>query len=80
MTQWATQLVVMFLVTGVGTFVSAQDQLQEQPREQDQFFEKEIRPLLAEHCFECHSGTAQKGVFSWIHLRECWLEANPGQP
>ena len=26
--------------------------------EQLEFFEKEIRPLLAEHCFECHSRKA----------------------
>ncbi|MGV3773194.1 MAG: DUF1553 domain-containing protein [Verrucomicrobiales bacterium] len=26
-----------------------------------EFFEKRIRPLLVEHCYECHSGLKQKG-------------------
>ncbi|HUP79448.1 MAG TPA: DUF1549 domain-containing protein, partial [Pirellula sp.] len=30
------------------------------PIEQLEFFEKEIRPLLAEHCFECHSRKANR--------------------
>lgn len=28
--------------------------------EQLEFFEKSIRPLLAEHCYECHSGQAKR--------------------
>ena len=28
--------------------------------EQVQFFEQEIRPLLANHCYECHSVRAKK--------------------
>ncbi len=31
------------------------------PREQMEFFEKEVRPLLVQHCFECHSETKQEG-------------------
>ncbi len=27
----------------------------------DEFFEKKIRPLLAENCFKCHSGPKPKG-------------------
>jgi hypothetical protein len=33
---------------------------QPSPQEVD-FFEKEIRPLLVTHCFECHSGSEAKG-------------------
>ena len=25
-----------------------------------EFFEKKIRPVLAEHCYECHSATSKK--------------------
>ncbi|MCY2982776.1 MAG: PSD1 and planctomycete cytochrome C domain-containing protein [Planctomycetota bacterium] len=28
--------------------------------EQLEFFEKEVRPLLVEHCYECHSGKSKK--------------------
>src|SRR5688572_19038676 len=28
--------------------------------EDSEFFEKKIRPLFAEHCYECHSANAQK--------------------
>jgi cytochrome c553 len=31
------------------------------PVEQMEFFEKEVRPLLVEHCYRCHSDRAQKG-------------------
>src|SRR5262245_42581201 len=30
------------------------------PADQLEFFEKKIRPLLAEHCYECHSSTSKK--------------------
>ena len=33
---------------------------QEATSEQLEFFEKEVRPLLVEHCYECHSGNASK--------------------
>ena len=39
----------------------AQPNTKEAPNvEQLEFFEKEIRPLLAEHCYECHSAKASR--------------------
>jgi len=38
---------------------SSQEQLRTSS-EQLEFFEKEVRPLLVEHCYECHSGKASK--------------------
>lgn len=32
--------------------------------EQIEYFEKQVRPLLVEHCFECHSGPKVKGGLS----------------
>ncbi|MEL6107023.1 MAG: PSD1 and planctomycete cytochrome C domain-containing protein [Planctomycetota bacterium] len=32
--------------------------------EHARFFESKVRPLLVEHCFECHSGKRQKGGLS----------------
>ncbi|MEZ5941878.1 MAG: PSD1 and planctomycete cytochrome C domain-containing protein [Planctomycetaceae bacterium] len=32
--------------------------------EQLEFFEKQVRPLLVEHCFECHAGEKVKGGLS----------------
>ena len=28
--------------------------------EASEFFEKKVRPVLVEHCYECHSATAKK--------------------
>ena len=35
--------------------------------EQLEFFEKEIRPMLVQHCFECHSATASR-LKAGLHL------------
>ncbi len=32
------------------------------------FFEKEVRPILAERCYECHSGKTQKGGLRVDHI------------
>ncbi len=39
--------------------------------EELQFFETRIRPLLAEHCYECHSGEARKGELSFDSRSSC---------
>jgi len=41
------------------------------PAEQLEFFEKEIRPLLAEHCYDCHSADASK-LKGGLYLDSKW--------
>jgi hypothetical protein len=36
--------------------------------EQRQFFEKQVRPLLAERCFKCHSSSKQEGSLRVDHV------------
>lgn len=38
----------------------ASDRLSDVEPAEMEFFEKEVRPLLAEHCFECHSAQSEK--------------------
>ena len=33
-----------------------------------EFFEKKIRPLLSEHCYQCHSASAAKGIKGGLTL------------
>ena len=33
-----------------------------------EFFEKKVRPVLAEHCYECHSAGAKKGLKGGLAL------------
>ena len=51
-----------------------------------EFFEKKVRPLLVEHCFECHGEKKQRGGFR-LDSRETLLKGTdngpgliPGQP
>lgn len=37
-------------------------------RQQRQFFEKQVRPLLAERCFKCHSSSKQEGSLRVDHI------------
>ncbi|MDB6139037.1 MAG: Planctomycete cytochrome, partial [Verrucomicrobiaceae bacterium] len=39
--------------------------------EDTDFFEKKVRPLLAEHCLECHGPEKHKGGLRW-DSREGW--------
>ncbi len=43
---------MLALVAIAGTLLNANDKLE--------FFEKEVRPLLAKHCYACHSAKAEK--------------------
>ncbi len=49
---------VVFVVAAIAGSTNAQD-AQAQSADLD-FFEKEVRPLLAEHCYSCHSANAKK--------------------
>jgi hypothetical protein len=40
----------------------------EPPREQIEFFEKQVRPLLADNCFKCHGAKQQKGGLRLDHI------------
>src|SRR5262245_10279736 len=41
--------------------------------EQLTFYEKEVLPLLKQHCYECHGGEKVKGSL-WLTTRETILE------
>lgn len=43
--------------------------------DQIEFFEKEIRPMISDSCFECHSGTEAKAGLELDH-RPGWLEGS----
>jgi hypothetical protein len=51
------------------------------PPEDMEFFEKRVRPLLVEHCFECHSGgeKATKGGLR-LDAREGWTVGGDSGP
>ncbi|MEM0968654.1 MAG: DUF1553 domain-containing protein [Verrucomicrobiota bacterium] len=61
---------ILFLLSG-GTLVAVD-------REELQFFETEIRPLLAEACFDCHDGGKQKGDLRLDHLSWMLKGGNSG--
>ncbi|MAS92364.1 MAG: hypothetical protein CMO55_04140 [Verrucomicrobiales bacterium] len=54
----------LLLAANGGVFAAAQDS-------QEEFFEKKIRPVLAEKCFKCHSAEAEKlkGSLQLDHLQ-----------
>lgn len=48
-------------LTATEPLACAQELIDESPTAQQlEFFETEVRPLLAEHCYECHSARAKK--------------------
>ena len=49
------------------------------PTAGEDYFEKRIRPLLAEHCFECHSEKKQKGGLR-LDSREGWAKGGESGP
>jgi hypothetical protein len=46
----------------LGSFLWAEEEIQpdQLTPEQSEFFEAKVRPLLAEHCYDCHSNQAKK--------------------
>src|SRR5438128_2670420 len=54
-------VVLLFLGTVPALCASdAADASKSLPREQIEFFESKIRPVLVERCYECHSANARK--------------------
>ncbi len=52
------RFLLVALIFGFAIRVSAQDKAI--APEQLEFFEKKVRPVLVQHCFECHAATAKK--------------------
>ena len=53
----------LFVVVSLSWAYGQQDKSEAPPKptvEQLEFFEREIRPLLIEHCYECHSGKSSR--------------------
>ncbi len=50
----------------------------EDARAKLQFFEQEIRPLLAQHCFECHGDKKQKGGLRLDHASDILVGGHTG--
>ena len=67
----------VLVCAAVGMSLSAPAQTQPDGVE---FFEKKIRPLLAEHCYECHSaGKKTKGGLA-LDSREGWMKGGDSGP
>src|SRR5688572_2324384 len=47
-----------------------------------EFFEKKVRPLLSEHCYQCHSAKAEKGIKGGLALdtRDATLRGGDAGP
>lgn len=58
---------------GLMAFVAAEDV--EFSAEKIQFFETSIRPVLADNCLECHTGTKAKQGLE-LHHRDGWLKGS----
>src|SRR5262249_38455352 len=44
----------------IAVFVCSVCRTEELPKDQVEFFESKIRPVLVEHCYECHSAKSEK--------------------
>ncbi|MCH9654103.1 MAG: PSD1 and planctomycete cytochrome C domain-containing protein [Planctomycetes bacterium] len=65
MKQLLCNISVLLLITGCLSFLysAEESKTDSTPRfssQQLEFFEKSIRPLLAEHCYQCHSGQSKR--------------------
>ena len=72
--------VLVFLLPG---FVLLPAQAEELTSEQAEFFEKKIRPVLAESCYECHNSIDKKKGDLALDWREPLVESGviiPGKP
>ncbi len=56
----STVIVALLAFFLTSAWQSAQTAMQEPSREGLEFFEKKIRPVLAENCYSCHSGQSKK--------------------
>ncbi|HAC90035.1 MAG TPA: hypothetical protein DCF63_05280, partial [Planctomycetaceae bacterium] len=50
---------------------SSSESLRTFSSEEQDFFEKQVRPLLVERCFECHAGTKAGGGLS-LETAKAW--------
>jgi len=58
-------------LVAIPSFARAVDEPTELNDEDERFFETEIRPLLVEHCLECHSGSSAEGNLR-LDTRDGW--------
>src|SRR4051794_3776006 len=75
----------LFLTSGLSLLVLSLGLLAATPEEVE-FFEKQVRPVLAEHCYKCHGADKQKGDIR-VDSRAALLKgvdgvpvASPGKP
>ena len=64
--RWFGWLPLFFVFLGTST--QAAEDVPAPTPEQLEFFEAKIRPLLVEHCFECHAADAPKGIKGGLRL------------
>src|SRR5947208_8006343 len=84
-------LAVMLSLCGSGVIEPASVALESDPSpakdaaalgaEEQQFFEKQVRPLLVKHCYQCHSSEA-KVLKGGLHLdsRGGWMKGGDSGP
>ena len=53
-------ILISAVISIPGRVLVAQEQSGRLSQEQTEFFEKKIRPLLAEHCYKCHATDSEK--------------------
>ncbi len=71
-------LLTIALLGGVGVDLCRAAEISEPDL---RFFEKRIRPILVEHCYECHSEEAGKSKGGlWLDRRAGWLEGGDSGP
>ncbi len=66
-------------LASLGSFATPNCSAQNPSDPNEQFFESRIRPLLIEHCYECHSGTSTKGGLT-LESREGWQQGGDSGP